>query len=192
MRRWFAADHETVGTLYLALAAVLLVVAGAAALVVRAELFAPGLAILAPAEFNRAVTAHGMFAVFGVVVPACAGLASRIVPAMAGARDMAFPRANALAFWLLAPALVLLAAALYGSPPEHVGGAAGVGGVVGVEQWPTVPADAAVMFAGGVLLVAVSWMLCGWNVATTVWGAALRTRRWRGCRCSRGRWRSPR
>ena len=170
MRRWFAADHETVGTLYLSLAAVLLVVAGAAALVVRAELFGPGLAFLAPAEFNRAVTAHGMFAVFGVVFPACAGLASRMVPAMAGARDMAFPRANALAFWLLAPALVLLAAALYGSPPEHVGGAAGVGGVVGVEQWPTVPADDAVMFAGGVLLVAVSWMLCGWNVATTVWG----------------------
>ena len=163
MRRWFAADHETVGTLYLCLAAVLLVVAGAAALVVRAELFAPGLAFLAPAEFNRAVTAHGMFAVFGVAFPACAGLASRMVPAMTGARDMAFPRTNAVSFWLLAPALVLLAAALYGAAPERVGGAAGVG------RWPTVPADDAVMFAGGVLLVAVSWMLCGWNVATTVW-----------------------
>ena len=163
MRRWFAADHETVGTLYLCLAAVLLVVAGAAALVVRAELFAPGLAFLAPAEFNRAVTAHGMFAVFGVAFPACAGLASRMVPAMTGARDMAFPRTNAVSFWLLAPALVLLAAALYGAAPERVGGAAGVG------RWPTVPADDAVMFATGVLLVGVSWMLWGWNVAATVW-----------------------
>ena len=162
MRRWFAADHETVGTLYLSLAAVLLVVAGAAALVVRAELFAPGLAFLAPAEFNRAVTAHGMFAVFGVAFPACAGLASRMAPAMTGARDMAFPRANAVSFWLLIPAFLLLATALAGGPGE--------GSDAGVGFWPVVPEGAAMAFAGGVLLVAVSWMLCGWNVATTVWG----------------------
>ena len=86
MSRWFAADHETVGDRYLALSAVVLFVAGFAALVVRAELFEPGLDFLAPAEFNRVVMAHGMFAVFGVVFPACAGLASRVVPAMIGAR----------------------------------------------------------------------------------------------------------
>ena len=164
MRRWLATDHETVGTLYLSLAAALLVVAGGAALVVRAELFEPGLAFLAPGEFNRAVTAHGMFAVFGVAFPACVGLASRTVPAMAGARDMAFPRANALSFWLLIPALALLATALAGGPGTREGGAAGVG------FWPVVPAGAAMTFAVAVLLVAVSWMLCGWNVATTVWG----------------------
>ena len=162
MRRWFAADHETVGTLYLSLAALLLVAAGGTALVMRAELFAPGLAFLAPAEFNRAVTAHGMFAVFGVAFPACAGLASRMVPAMTGAREMAFPRANAVSFWLLIPAFLLFATALAGGPGE--------GGNAGVGFWPVVPEDAAMTFAVGVLLVAVSWMLCGWNVATTVWG----------------------
>lgn len=163
MRRWFATDHETVGALYLSLGAVLLVVAGGAALVVRAELFEPGLAFLAPAEFNRAVAAHGMFAVFGVVFPACAGLASRMLPTTIGVREMAFPRTNAVSFWLLLPALLLLAAVLFGGPGKQEGGDAGVG------FWPAVPADDAMTFALGVLLVAVSWVLCGWSVAATVW-----------------------
>ena len=163
MRRWFATDHERVGNLYLSLGAVVLAVAGGAALVVRAELFAPGLAFLGPAAFNRAVTAHGLFAVFGVVFPACAGLASRMVPAMVGAREMAFPRTNAVSCWLLLPALPLLAAALFGGAREDVGADAGVG------LWPTVPGDDALVFAAGVLLVAVSWVLCGWNLAATVW-----------------------
>ncbi|MDE0350186.1 MAG: cbb3-type cytochrome c oxidase subunit I [Gammaproteobacteria bacterium] len=169
MRRWFTTDHETVGTLYLLLSAVMLLVAGAAALVVRAELFEPGLAFLAPAEFNRAVTAHGMFAVFGVLFPACAGLASRMVPAMIRAREMAFPRANAVSFWLLVPAFALFAAALFGGPGTQEGGDPGVG------RWPAVPAGHAVTFALGVLLVAVSWVLCGWNVAATVWWRRSRT-----------------
>ena len=163
MSRWFAADHETVGDRYLALSAVVLFVAGFAALVVRAELFEPGLDFLAPAEFNRVVMAHGMFAVFGVVFPACAGLASRVVPAMIGAREMAFRRTNAVSFWLLVPGLLLLAAAVFGAPAEHAGGGAGVG------RWPVVPADRSVTFASGVLLVAGSWVLCGWSVAATVW-----------------------
>lgn len=163
MRRWFATGHETVGALYLSLGAALLVVAGGAALVVRAELFDPGLAFLAPAEFNRAVTAHGMFAVFGVLFPACAGLSSRMVPAMIGAREMAFPRTNAASFWVLLPALLLLAAALSGGSGGRDDGDAGVG------LWPAVPADDAITFALGVLLVGVSWVLCGWNLAATVW-----------------------
>ena len=163
MSRWFATGHETVGNLYLSLSAVLLFVAGIAALLARAELFEPGLAFLAPAEFHRAVTAHGMFAVFGVAFPACAGLASRLVPGMTGVREMAFPRTHAVSFWLLLPAFVLVGAALFGSPADPVGGDVGVG------RWPAVPADAPVMFASGVLLVAVSWVLCGWTVAATVW-----------------------
>lgn len=163
MRRWVATDHETVGALYLVLGAVVFLVTGGVALVVRAELFEPGLAFLAPAQFNRAVTAHGMFAVFGVLFPVCAGLASRLVPTMIGARGMAFPRASAVSFWLLPPAFLLLAAALSG-------GAGGRNdGDVGVGPWPAVPADDAIMFALGVLLVGVSWVLCGWNLAATVW-----------------------
>ena len=183
MSRWFATGHETVGNLYLSLSAVLLFVAGIAALLARAELFEPGLAFLAPAEFHRAVTAHGMFAVFGVAFPACAGLASRLVPGMTGVREMAFPRTHAVSFWLLLPAFVLVGAALFGSPADPVGGDVGVG------RWPAVPADAPVMFASGVPSRGCS---VGGLSRRPYGGGAPRTPRWRGCRCSRGRSRSPR
>lgn len=74
---------------------------GSFAMVIRAELFQPGLQIVEPAFFNQMTTMHGLIMVFGAVMPAFVGLANWMIPLMIGAPDMALPRMNNFSFWLL-------------------------------------------------------------------------------------------
>ena len=71
------------------------------ALVIRAELFQPGMQIVEPEFYNQMLTLHGLIMVFGAVMPAFVGLANWLVPMMVGAPDMALPRMNNLSFWIL-------------------------------------------------------------------------------------------
>jgi cytochrome c oxidase subunit I len=71
------------------------------AMVIRAELFQPGLQIVQPEFFNQMTTMHGLIMVFGAVMPAFVGLANWMVPLMIGAPDMALPRMNNFSFWML-------------------------------------------------------------------------------------------
>ncbi|GAL16896.1 cytochrome c oxidase polypeptide I [Vibrio maritimus] len=70
-------------------------------MVIRAELFQPGLQLVEPNFFNQMTTVHGLIMVFGAVMPAFTGLANWMVPLMIGAPDMALPRMNNLSFWIL-------------------------------------------------------------------------------------------
>ena len=160
MRRWLAADYGTVGALYLGFGVLMLVAAVAAVLVVLAERFEPGLAFLQPDGFDRAVTAHGLLAVFGILYPAFAGLANRMVPPMIGVEAMALPRTNALSFWALPLAFVLLGGALSAG--------SGPGADSSIGRWPAVPAGAVGPFAAGLLLVGISSILWSWSVLATV------------------------
>ncbi len=89
------------------------------ALVIRAELFQPGLQVVQPEFFNQMTTLHGLIMVFGAIMPAFVGFANWQIPMMIGAPDMAFPRMNNWSFWLLPPAGILLAGSLL-APGEQV------------------------------------------------------------------------
>jgi len=114
LKRWlFATNHKDIGTMYLVFAFIMLFVGGAMSLVIRAELFQPGLQFVNPEFFNQMITLHALVMVFGMIMPAFAGFANWMIPMMIGAPDMALPRLNNWSFWILPFAILLLASTLF-------------------------------------------------------------------------------
>jgi cytochrome c oxidase subunit 1 len=108
-QRWFySTNHKDIGTLYLLFSLLMFFVGGAMAMLIRAELFQPGLQFFAPEFFNQMATTHALVMIFGAVMPAFVGLANWMVPMMIGAPDMALPRMNNWSFWILPFAFTLL------------------------------------------------------------------------------------
>src|SRR5262245_61016113 len=93
-------DHKKIGVMYILMAIFFLIVAGLEALAMRWQLFTPGNKVLAPDTFNQMFTMHGTTMVFFMGIPILIGMANYLVPLMIGARDMAFPRLNAMGFWV--------------------------------------------------------------------------------------------
>lgn len=114
LTRWlFTTNHKDIGTLYLLWSLAMFLVGGAMALVIRAELFQPGLQVVDPHFFNQMTTMHALVMIFGAVMPAFTGLANWMIPLMIGAPDMALPRMNNWSFWLLPFAFAILLATLF-------------------------------------------------------------------------------
>ena len=114
LARWlFTTNHKDIGTMYLIFSLVMFFVAGTMALVIRAELFQPGLHFVNPNFYNQMVTLHGLIMLFGVVMPAFTGFANWMIPLMVGAPDMALPRMNNWSFWILPFAGTLLVSTLF-------------------------------------------------------------------------------
>ena len=112
--RWVTTtNHKDIGTLYLWLALAMFFIGGAMALVIRTELFAPGLQFVDPQFFNSMTTLHALVMIFGVVMPAFTGLANWQVPLMIGATDMALPRMNNWSFWILPFAFAMLLSTMF-------------------------------------------------------------------------------
>jgi cytochrome c oxidase subunit 1 len=121
--RWITTtNHKDIGTLYLWFSFTMFVVGGAMAMVIRLELFSPGLQWVTPDFFNQMTTMHGLIMVFGAVMPAFVGFANWQIPMMIGAPDMAFARLNNWSFWILPFAASLLIISFF-----VPGGAPGVG-----------------------------------------------------------------
>ncbi|MDP1788769.1 MAG: cbb3-type cytochrome c oxidase subunit I, partial [Rhodoglobus sp.] len=94
-------DHKTIGYLYLITSFVYFCIGGVMALVIRAQLFAPGMEILQTKEqYNQLFTMHGTIMLLMFATPLFAGFANVLMPLQIGAPDVAFPRLNALAYWL--------------------------------------------------------------------------------------------
>ncbi|HMI32400.1 MAG TPA: cytochrome c oxidase subunit I [Candidatus Limnocylindrales bacterium] len=106
-------DHKLIGVMYIWLAFFFFAVAGSFAMVMRAQLSAPGLHVLKPEVYNQIMSLHGTFMVFFFTIPIMAGIGNYVVPIQIGARDMAFPRLNAVSFWMLVPAGSLMLASLF-------------------------------------------------------------------------------
>jgi cytochrome c oxidase subunit 1 len=93
-------DHKRIGLLYLGAGLVFFVISGLLALVMRAELTAPGLQFLDESVYNQLFTMHGTGMIFFFASPIALGFANYFIPLQIGAPDVAFPRLNALTFWL--------------------------------------------------------------------------------------------
>jgi cytochrome c oxidase subunit 1 len=93
-------DHKRIGIMYFLMAVVFLVIGGAEAMVMRWQLLWPESKAVPPDAFNQMMTMHGTTMIFFAAMPILAGVANYIVPLQIGARDMAFPRLNALGLWL--------------------------------------------------------------------------------------------
>ena len=117
--RWLTTtDHKEIGIMYMVATFVFFLLGGVEALMIRLQLGAPENTIVSPTTYNQLFTMHGTTMVFLFVVPMMAGLANYFVPLMIGARDMAFPRLNALSFWLFLAGGVVFYASIFWSPPE--------------------------------------------------------------------------
>jgi cytochrome c oxidase subunit 1 len=113
-RRWlFATNHKDIGTMYLVFSLTMFFAGGTMALIIRTELFTPGLQFVDPAFFNQMTTMHALIMVFGAVMPAFVGLANWMIPMMIGAPDMALPRMNNWSFWILPVAFSILGSTLF-------------------------------------------------------------------------------
>jgi cytochrome c oxidase subunit 1 len=100
--RWITStDHKTIGYMYLIASFMFFLLAGVMALVIRAQLFEPGLHVVATKEqYNQLFTMHGTIMLLLFATPLFSGFANAIMPLQIGAPDVAFPRLNAFSFWI--------------------------------------------------------------------------------------------
>ena len=112
-------DHKKIGILYLFATFLFFVIGGVEALIMRLQLAQPNGTLVAPETYNGLVTMHGTTMVFLFVVPVLAGFGNYFVPLMIGARDMAFPRLNALSFWLLLFGGMAFYTSVFFEPPQN-------------------------------------------------------------------------
>ena len=121
--RWIGTtNHKDLGTLYLLLAFTMFFIGGLMSLVIRAELFQPGMQLVSPEFFNSMTTMHALIMIFGGVMPGFVGLANWMVPMMIGAGDLALPRVNNWGFWILPFAFTLLLSTLFMDGGAPAGG----------------------------------------------------------------------
>jgi len=111
-------DHKKIGILYMVTTFVFFLLGGVEALLMRIQLGVPNNTFLTPEHYNELFTLHGTTMIFLFVVPMMAGFANYFVPLMIGARDMAFPRLNALSYWLLLFGGIVFYSSIFFQPPE--------------------------------------------------------------------------
>lgn len=122
-RQWtdyftFCTDHKVIGIQYLVTAFFFYFIGGALAEIVRTELATPDPDFVSPEVYNQMFTMHGTIMIFLWIVPAGAAFANYLIPLMIGAADMAFPRLNAVAFWMQPVGGILLIASFFVGAPQ--------------------------------------------------------------------------
>ena len=112
-------DHKQIGVLYIGMGLAFLLIGGIESLVMRAQLATPEARLVDPQLYDQLFTMHGITMIFLAAIPLLVGFANYIVPLMIGARDVAFPRLNALSFWLsLFGGLLLYFSIVAGGAPD--------------------------------------------------------------------------
>ncbi|HEV3498577.1 MAG TPA: cbb3-type cytochrome c oxidase subunit I, partial [Actinomycetes bacterium] len=115
-------DHKKIGILYIFTAFAIFLAGGVLALVVRWELAEPGLQAMSENTYNQVFTMHGTLMIFLFAAQVTTGLGNYLVPLQIGAADVAFPRANAMSYWLyLFGALIVLSSFFVAGGPAAVG-----------------------------------------------------------------------
>jgi len=157
----FTTDHKVIGVQYLVTFIGVLLVGGLLAMLMRSELMQPGLQLFAGrAQYNTVMSLHGIFMIAVAVSAIIGGLGNYLVPLMIGARDMAFPRLNALSYWLVPPAaLALLSTPLVGGFDS---------GWTAYPPLSVTNAPGQVLFNLAFMTVGLSSILGGLNFLTTI------------------------
>ncbi|MBH04399.1 MAG: cytochrome c oxidase subunit I [Xanthomonadales bacterium] len=161
-RRWlWLANHKDAGTAYLVLAAIMFLVGSSLSLVIRSELFAPGIQVVDPAVYNQIVTLHGLIMIFGGIMAAFVGFANMMLPVMIGAHGLWARRASGPVFWMLPVAF----AALLVTP--FIGGAPQTGWTMYppliMQTGPALP-----VFIAAVCLTTISGFFSSANILVTL------------------------
>ncbi|MBM7456292.1 cytochrome c oxidase subunit 1 [Oceanisphaera litoralis] len=163
--RWlFTTNHKDIGTLYLLFSLTMFFVGGGMAMVIRAELFQPGLQLVEPNFFNQMTTMHGLVMIFGAVMPSFVGLANWMIPMMIGAPDMALPRMNNWSFWILPFAFMLMLSSLF-----MPGGGPNFGWTFYAPLSTTYSPDSTALFVFAVHIMGISSIMGAINVIVTIW-----------------------
>ena len=155
----FSTHHTDVGLMYLTFSLLAMFVGGAMAIALRVELFAPGAQLIQDSmTFNRLFTAHGTTMIFLFLLPSASAVGNYLVPIMVRYKDMAYPKLNAIAFWMIPPAAALVWLGMadfgwYANPPYSVISA---------------PAPAAEMWIFGLKVLGVSSILSSINFVVTI------------------------
>ncbi|MEW6567660.1 MAG: cytochrome c oxidase subunit I [Chloroflexota bacterium] len=157
---WWNTDHKVMGVQYIVTTFTFFLLGGVLAMLIRAELVGPGMDLVSGTEYNRLFTNHGSLMLFLWIIPVLAGFANYLIPLMIGARDMAFPRLNALSFWLIPFGGALMLASFFV-------GAADAGWTAYVPLSIRAP-DGEKLWALSVAVLGVSSILGAINFVTTV------------------------
>ena len=157
-------DHKKIGTMYIITGLFFFIVAGMIALLMRYQLAQPDNDFLTGTDYNSAFTTHGTTMIFLAAMPLIFGFANYIVPLQLGARDLAFPRLNALSFWLLPTGALVIYWGLF------VGGNADVGwtGYVPYSASDGATRPGTDLWVAGQFLLGASSTLTAVNFITTI------------------------
>jgi cytochrome c oxidase subunit I+III len=112
-------DHKEIGKRYIVTALVFLIAGGVEALIMRLQLAGPDRRVLSPEQYDQLFTMHGVSMIFLYAAPILTGFSNYLWPLLLGSRDMAFPRLNALSYWVyLAAGLFIYAGFAAGDGPD--------------------------------------------------------------------------
>lgn len=157
----YTTDHKVVGMQYLATALVLFFFGSMGAFMIRLEQAMPGAIFFTPSTYNTIVGMHGIMMIVATIIMISGPFGNFVLPIMIGARDMAFPRLNALSYWLLFAAIpVFLSTLVLGGFPT------GWTGYAPLSDQPLTPGMDAYCFT--IILFAISTTVAAMNIVTTV------------------------
>jgi cytochrome c oxidase subunit 1 len=158
-------DHKRIGIMYSVTAFFFFLVGGIMALIMRVQLAQSNLKVLSPDLYNQLFTMHGTTMIFLFVIPITVGLGNYLVPLMIGARDMAFPRLNALGYWLfLFGGIVMNSGFVTGEAAS-----AGWTGYAPLSEARYTAAPGMDLWIVGLLLAGTSSLMGAVNFLVTVW-----------------------
>ncbi|MGH3926007.1 MAG: cytochrome c oxidase subunit I, partial [Pseudonocardiaceae bacterium] len=158
-------DHKRIGISYMATAFAFYLLGGVLAVVIRSELYEPGRQVVSQGRYNEMFTMHGSIMLFLFLGPFAFGLANYFVPLHIGARDMAFPRLNALSYWFYVFGGITMVSGFLTSDGGADFGWTGYTPLSSIVRTPGIGADLWIM---GVALTGLSGILTGVNIVTTV------------------------
>jgi cytochrome c oxidase subunit I len=164
--RWLTTtDHKVIGLSYITTSILFFLFGGVLALVMRTQLSQPDLDLVSPETYNEFFTMHGSIMIYLFVVPLAFGIANYIVPLQIGAPDVAFPRLNALAYWLyLFGGLAMVSGFLTASGAANFGWFA-YAPLSGATYAPGVGPD---LWIVGVIVTSTAGVLGAVNLVTTI------------------------